>query len=286
MTSRYPGSGEHDVGNITMRFGISISRLLRATSASAVLGVTTSFVLLAAGPPAGHYSGSHSGFTSSPVIRPLGIGSTGNFSHPIVAPLIQAPPSVRSGYSGTRSGYWNGTRNGGRLPSRRPGTRGYANPFYPVFLYGGSFYGSPAYDEGGTYYDQPQQQLQPDPAGVGIPYDGSEEPAYAAPLASPYPPPYYPGPYSEMGGPQASPQQQETAPSAPVVTEPPITIVLRSGQKLRVDNYAVTNGVLWDFSKTPIRKIPVSSIDISASAQATEASGTDFPDLSSTGQSN
>jgi len=61
---------------------------------------------------------------------------------------------------------------------------------------------------------------------------------------------------------------------------PPITLVLRNGQQIQVQNYAVMDGVFWDFSKQPARKIPLSSINLQASAEATEANGGEFPDLS------
>jgi hypothetical protein len=69
---------------------------------------------------------------------------------------------------------------------------------------------------------------------------------------------------------------QETTPHVP------ITIVLRNGQQLQVQNYAVMDRTFWDFSRQPVRKIPVSSIDIGASTRATEATGGEFPKLDGT----
>jgi hypothetical protein len=59
----------------------------------------------------------------------------------------------------------------------------------------------------------------------------------------------------------------------------PITIVLRDGQQFKVTNYAVMDSTFWDFSQRPVRKFPVSSIDIPASTRATEASGAEFPQI-------
>ncbi len=84
---------------------------------------------------------------------------------------------------------------------------------------------------------------------------------------------------------QQQPRQQAmleapaAAPPAPPVI--PLTVVLRDGQKLQVQNYAVMDHTFWDFSKQPARKIPISSIDVSASSQATAASGGEFPELGS-----
>jgi hypothetical protein len=66
---------------------------------------------------------------------------------------------------------------------------------------------------------------------------------------------------------------QETTPQVP------ITLVLRNGQQIQVQNYAVMDRTFWDFTRQPARKIPVSSIDIAASMRATEATGAEFPQL-------
>lgn len=67
---------------------------------------------------------------------------------------------------------------------------------------------------------------------------------------------------------------------APVTEQIPIQIVLRNGQQFAVRSYAVMNGVLWDFSSSRAKKIPVSSVDVAASSKATEAAGGEFPSLS------
>jgi hypothetical protein len=56
-----------------------------------------------------------------------------------------------------------------------------------------------------------------------------------------------------------------------------VTVVLRNGQKLQVQNYAVMGDSFWDFSRQPARRIPLSSVDITASTKATEANGGQFP---------
>lgn len=83
---------------------------------------------------------------------------------------------------------------------------------------------------------------------------------------------------------QQSAMQPAAAP--PIAPEPPapvipVTVVLRNGQKLQVQNYAVMDHTFWDFSRQPARKIPISSIDVSASSAATAASGGEFPRLAS-----
>jgi hypothetical protein len=55
--------------------------------------------------------------------------------------------------------------------------------------------------------------------------------------------------------------------------------VLRNGQKIQVQNYAVMGDSFWDFSRQPARRIPLSMVDVAASAKATEANGGQFPAL-------
>lgn len=76
---------------------------------------------------------------------------------------------------------------------------------------------------------------------------------------------------------QAQPNAQEQLPP-----EAPVTLVLRNGQQLQVQNYAVMNETFWDLSRQPVRKIPISSIDVAASEKATTANGGEFPQLAGT----
>ncbi len=81
-------------------------------------------------------------------------------------------------------------------------------------------------------------------------------------------------------------QQQQPMPVVSAAPEhrpptPPVILVLRDGQQISVESYAVMNQMFWNFSKRPIQKIPIANIDIAASAKATEANGGEFPQLSS-----
>jgi hypothetical protein len=79
----------------------------------------------------------------------------------------------------------------------------------------------------------------------------------------------------------AMPPAVSPAPDASASTsQPPVAVILKNGQRLSVQSYAVMSGFFWDFSKQPVRKIPLSSIDVPASVKATEANGTEFPDIS------
>jgi len=75
----------------------------------------------------------------------------------------------------------------------------------------------------------------------------------------------------------------QNAPDAP--PDKPVTLILRSGERVTVQSYAVMGETFWDFSTDPARKIPVSNIDLQASARATTASGGEFPQIDSSGPS-
>ncbi len=79
-----------------------------------------------------------------------------------------------------------------------------------------------------------------------------------------------------------APPLQSAAPAAEtqLPQAPPVKLVLRSGQQVQIQNYAVVDGTLWDFTSQPTRRIPVANIDIPASQKATEESGGEFPRLS------
>ncbi len=82
-------------------------------------------------------------------------------------------------------------------------------------------------------------------------------------------------------GTRPSPLRDESTSSSSVPPSPALTLVLTSGQTLEVQNYAVMGDTFWDFSSQPARKIPVSKIDIPASARASEANGAEFPQIGS-----
>lgn len=58
--------------------------------------------------------------------------------------------------------------------------------------------------------------------------------------------------------------------------EPATVIVLRNGWQFETTNYAIMDDTLWNFSAKPLQKIPLASIDISASQKANATRGVDF----------
>jgi hypothetical protein len=165
-----------------------------------------------------------------------------------------ARPGYRSGFNATRSGYLNG-RN--RLPYA------FLTPYYYPFG-----------------FDDPN---------AGVPYDGpGYDPNVQASMMA------QGALFSQMQKLTAEVDQLRSAQVQPAMAVPvqpdsqtpqaPIALVLRNGQTIQVQNYAVMNGIFWDFTKQPVKKIPITAIDVNASARATEAQGGEFPQLTPSGQ--
>jgi hypothetical protein len=77
----------------------------------------------------------------------------------------------------------------------------------------------------------------------------------------------------------AVPVQQEIQnPEIPAdqPAEPATVIILRDGHTVESTNYAIMNQTLWNFTARPVQKIPLSSIDLSASVRANAERGIDF----------
>jgi hypothetical protein len=78
-----------------------------------------------------------------------------------------------------------------------------------------------------------------------------------------YPPP------AEYTGPESA----ETTQASPAVV-----VILRDGKQFKSNDYAVMNNTFWDFSKSPVRQVPMSQVDVPASVRASAANGAQFPD--------
>jgi hypothetical protein len=203
---------------------------------------------------------------------------------------VTGPPSTgftgrpSTGFPETGASFYRrpgNSRPGGGGNSRQDRRRGYA-----PFLYGGYF--SPYYSSFDSSFDY-------GPGAFGYPPDSGEQTAeVTANLlgeqvqrlsdqveqlnAQQYsaPPPYAPAGYYNV------PPNNNNLPAsnpAPEPAPPAVTVVLRSGQKIQVQNYAIMGDSFWDFSHQPARRIPLANVDVAASTKATEAGGGQFPAL-------
>jgi hypothetical protein len=172
----------------------------------------------------------------------------------------RGPFNSRSGLNGGFSG------NRGRVGTNRNPRQVYWGLSYLPWL----DYGSEAYNGGGAYNDTGSYQTDPaeqtaemtaNVLGEQIQQLSSEVEQLRS---APYPQTgYTPAPVND--------------PPAPPT--PPVTVVLRGGEQIQVQSYAIMGSTFWDFSKQPARRIPVASIDVAASTKATEATGGEFPTI-------
>ncbi|PYV90914.1 MAG: hypothetical protein DMG90_08565 [Acidobacteria bacterium] len=66
-------------------------------------------------------------------------------------------------------------------------------------------------------------------------------------------------------------------PPAPREPATPTVLMFRDGTKQEVENYAIVGQTLWLFSEQRARKIPLSAIDLEATARANDERGLSFP---------
>lgn len=58
-----------------------------------------------------------------------------------------------------------------------------------------------------------------------------------------------------------------------------LALILKSGKQLRLKSYAVLGQDIWNFDTQPAKRISISSVDLNASRNATEADGGEFPEI-------
>jgi hypothetical protein len=215
---------------------------------------------------AGFQGGGHA---AAPAARGLGFGAGHAFSHPAgAAPLGVIPPAA-SGYTGIRPGALRSHGYGRRDFRRVPYAYFFAPYYYPYLGYADSAFPDNGYDAGPGYYGPADPNAQGAITAENMLGDQLNR------LSAEVEQLKYGQPPQPMA-PLPAAQEETSQPQAPV------TLVLRNGQQLKVQNYAVMDQTFWDFSSQPARKIPISNIDVAASAKATMATGGDFPQLDTT----
>jgi hypothetical protein len=256
---------------------------MRKTNRWAVLVSITAAVALAGPPGAGHGSGGGGHFGSIPrgsfgaaahfgastaLTGPAPLGASGP------AP-VHASGSFHPNYGrGNGNFYGSGNGNRGGRGSHQDNRRRYPYAFYygpyafPYYGYDNGYYDPGDYSAPGPEYDSGNGDTQDllmsqDALGRQVQQLTAEVDSLKSQQQMQGAPP-------SMGAPARSPESQPQ-------NSVPLTLVMRSGQQLSVSNYAITDGVFWNFSKQPAQKIPVSDIDLAASAKATEANGGEFP---------
>jgi hypothetical protein len=206
----------------------------------------------------GFHTGSAGGFYGGASgIHYQGYGA--RFANPGFGHVNSLPPPA----SGISAEAWNQFQRSNRFAHSRAPFGGFFAPYYyPSFAYGDNGYASNQYgappppDPGLQNMMRAEGALSQQIQRLSDQIDELKN--------------------AQQRGAGSAPQDEDVQQTTPQV---PITLVLRNGQQIQVQNYAVMDHVFWDFTKQPARRIPVSSIDIGASTRATEATGAEFPQL-------
>ena len=218
----------------------------------------------------GHGGGHHAGTTQASPPQTAGFTGINNPRVIVPPPIGLQPPTA--GYTGINTGAYNThpytwqqqpTRVNRVIGDRdrdRRGRGSYGLPYYPIIGYGSPWYDSSAYVP--VQEDTSAAQT----AQVTANLLGEQIQRLTAEVES----------LRNSGAVYASP----AGPPEDPIPAKPVVLVLHSGQKLELQNYAIMNGVLWDFSKQNSRRISLNSIDGPASAKATEEAGGSFPEAS------
>lgn len=231
---------------------------------SSALSLTIPAALLA---QRGTAAGGHTAGSSAHFAAPAG-------GHHSFAPVGTAPfgtiPPAAPGYTGIRPGALRSYGHG----DRGYASRGYGRDFRRVPF---GYFFAPYYD---PYLGYADSAFSSDYGyGPGYPYDPGSDPnlqgAMMADQINRLGAEVEQLKYGQPPPPPAMAAQDSQPPAAP------LTLVLRNGQQLKVQNYAVMDQTFWDFTSQPTRKIPIANIDIAASVKATTANGGDFPQLQS-----
>ena len=215
--------------------------------------------------------GGHSGGAHAPA------SPAGGFRqfHGAVPPAGPAPIGINPGALRPGRGYFGGG-TGGRGSGERGGNHrhreyGYvAGGYLYAPYYGYSDYSSVPYDNGYGY--GPSDDVSQQSADITANMLGDQIQRLSAEVQELRD--------SQQGyGPPPAQQYAAPAPAQPDPPTEPITVVLKTGQQLKVQSYAVMDDKFWDFSKQPARRIELSDIDLAASTKATAATGGEFPEL-------
>lgn len=201
--------------------------------------------------------------------RPYPVPPSVALQHPELRPHSAGFTGIRPGaYSQSGGYYYQGDRRGdhgrgGYLPYT------YGLPYLPIFSYGD--YGTSQQNDAAADVIAAQAQT----AAATQNLLGEQVQRLSAEVEN----------LRDQAASQPAPAQQSSAtPQAapapdPAPPQPPITVVLKNGNRMQVQNYAVMGQTFWDFTTQPARKIPVSNIDVAESINASNASGAEFPAL-------
>jgi hypothetical protein len=240
-------------------------RLVRRLNPATVAVLALVFMIPAApaqlnpGPPSvtsNGFGGSTGPRGMAPSVTSIGFGAPGR-----AAPM---PPSVTSpGFSRTGPGFTsrpnfphhehaNGARHG------RAGAL-YAVPYYYPY----------AYDSGESYAtDDPAQDEDEQYQGGPTIFD-RRGPGTSRPSADDYA-------ERHQARPSAATSADAVAEDEPVSAQPDTLLVFKDGHQLEISNYAIVGTTLFDLTEGHHQKIPLSDLNLTATAKENDERGIDF----------
>ena len=182
--------------------------------------------------------------------------------------------SYAGSHFASRAGFANRSQFGDRFRGGRPGgtrftirTRcygcwGYGYPYYPYYGFYDPFWDSWGWDSG---YDDDASQRQ-------LANQMNEENLEEQRMLR----------QEEQDGDQdiyaSRPQARAAQPSKEehAQNDPATVLIFRDQHQREIQNYAITDGILWNFTAARTEKIPLSTIDIPATVKANDDRGVDF----------
>lgn len=196
--------------------------------------------------------------------------SSGSFSHGGSTGWNAAGRGGHVGYG--QGGYGYGYRGTARYYRQIPYLWGLYPNYYSPFGYDDSGYYSGTGPDYSSGYG--------DPNGPGYdPYPPGPDPETA----------YLSSQVEQLSNQLSAVEQQGPPPmaaqGASAAPVKPITLVLKDGRRLQVQNYAVMDQTFWDFTSQPVKKILLANINVAESQRESAANGADFPNLTAPGGS-
>jgi hypothetical protein len=174
-------------------------------------------------------------------------------------------PSFSQPFASRNFNHFRGVpfRNGFRNNCFGRRCRGFFGYGYPYYGYGYPWYGGefdPSWDwDSGSSYD-PDQQYETGLANQMNQQSLDEQRMRAQSDQDIYEP--------------AAPRRQRAEQTSEIV--PPTVLVFRDQHKKEVQNYAIIGQTLWNFAPQHTEKIPLSDLDLTATAKANDDRGVDF----------
>ena len=218
----------------------------------------------------GGFSGGHGGFGGGGHVAGGGHSFGGGFSGSHAGPIggshftgsrMGSFAGVRNGFGsrGFRGDHFRGTRFGYGFRSRCYGCWGYGYYGYPYWGYYDPYWwwnSGSSYDDDEAQERQLANEMNEQNLEEQQRLRQQDQDAYAQPMSRPR---------------DVQPTKQE-----PAQTESATLLVFRNGSQREIHNYAIVDGMLFNFTASRTEKIPLAILDIPATVKANDDRGVDF----------